>query len=124
MLEEIVSLTRLAQPLEERRLLSVFFGRIDPSRGKHPTRPDEVDIRAEIAKLESADLFIGQNYTQIEVYARMGSAKFCLVPKGKSAWSLRLYEALFANCVPVILSDHWEIPFSNFIDISEFVIKR
>eukprot|EP00397_Hematodinium_sp_SG-2012_P044376 GEMP01049554.1.p1 GENE.GEMP01049554.1~~GEMP01049554.1.p1 ORF type:complete len:314 (+),score=24.59 GEMP01049554.1:672-1613(+) len=123
MLEEGISLVRMAQPLSNRPLLSVFFGRIDPSRGKHPTRPHEVDIRVEIAKLESEDLFIGQNLSMVEVHQKMGQTKFCLIPKGKSAWSLRLYEALFANCVPVVLSDYWELPFENFINFSSFIIK-
>jgi len=123
MTEEIISLVRYARPLAEREILSVFFGRIDSSRGKHPERPDEVDVRAELAELESDDLFIGQSLSMAEVHQKMGLAKFCLVPKGKSAWSLRLYEALFANCVPVILSDHWELPFEKFIDFTRFVLK-
>merc|ERR1711907_357678 len=52
-----------------------------------------------------------------------GNARFCFVPKGKSAWSLRFFEALFANCVPVVLSDHWELPFEAFMPLPSFVVK-
>merc|ERR1712118_638366 len=64
-----------------------------------------------------------QNLSFPEMHAAMGNARFCFVPKGKSAWSLRFYEALFANCVPVVLSDHWELPFGDFLDVASFTIR-
>jgi len=66
---------------------------------------------------------VAQNLSLPEMHATMGNARFCFVPKGKSAWSLRFYEALFANCVPVVLSDHWELPYEEFLDVPKFVIK-
>eukprot|EP00933_Yihiella_yeosuensis_P025404 TRINITY_DN19738_c0_g2_i3.p1 TRINITY_DN19738_c0_g2~~TRINITY_DN19738_c0_g2_i3.p1 ORF type:complete len:588 (+),score=99.63 TRINITY_DN19738_c0_g2_i3:172-1764(+) len=120
---EILSLTQRARPLAEREHLVVFLGRIDPSRGSHPTSGG-VDVRAAIRKLHSEGrVFVAQNLSMPDMHAVMGNAKFCFVPKGKSAWSLRFYEALFANCVPVVLSDYWELPFESFLDIPSFVIK-
>ncbi len=49
--------------------------------------------------------------------------RFCLIPRGKSGWSIRFYEALFCGCVPVIVSDLWELPFDWFIDVTKFTIK-
>eukprot|EP00434_Breviolum_minutum_P018946 symbB.v1.2.016707.t2/scaffold1282.1/size127056/2 len=43
----------------------------------------------------------------------MGNAKFCLCPKGASSYTSRVFEALFAGCVPVILSDHVRLPFEG-----------
>eukprot|EP00392_Amoebophrya_sp_AT5.2_P000170 g170.t1 len=57
------------------------------------------------------------------MHAAMGNSKFCFIPRGKSAWSLRLFESLFTNCVPVLLSDKWELPFEDFLDTTKFVIK-
>jgi Exostosin family len=55
--------------------------------------------------------------------ALMGDARFCLVPRGQSAWTRRAFEAFFAGCVPVLLSDHVELPFEQFVDYSKMTIK-
>eukprot|EP00971_Amphidinium_carterae_P070035 1385809-Amphidinium_carterae.1 len=57
------------------------------------------------------------------MHGAYGKARFCFVPRGKSGWSLRLFEAMFAGCVPVILSDKWELPFEDFLDVTQAVIK-
>mmetsp|Transcript_10298 Transcript_10298/g.31034 ORF Transcript_10298/g.31034 Transcript_10298/m.31034 type:complete len:565 (-) Transcript_10298:21-1715(-) len=120
---EILSLTSQARPLSEREHLAVFLGRTDPSRGPHPATGG-VDVRGAIRKLHlEGKIFVGQNLSIPDMHGVMGNAKFCFVPKGKSAWSLRFYEALFANCVPVVLSDYWELPFQDFLDVPSFVIK-
>jgi len=122
---EIISLAATAKPLRERSHLAVFLGRTDASRGPHPSLGDEEpDVRGALRQLhEEGKIFVAQNLSFSEMHATMGDARFCLVPKGKSAWSLRFYEALFANCVPVVLSDHWELPFEDFLHLPSFVIK-
>jgi hypothetical protein len=124
---EVAALVQAALPLERRRTTAAFLGRIDPSRGVHPTvrsGADSVDVRALIGLLQGhPDVVIGGHFSVEEMYRVMGEARFCLVPKGKSAWSLRFYEALFAGCVPVVLSDHWELPFDAVLDHSQFFIK-
>lgn len=120
---EILSLSRASKPVSERHRLAVFLGHIDSSRGPHP-RQGGPDVRAAIRRLkEKGQIFVAQNLTFAEMHDVMGSAKFCFVPKGKSAWSLRFFEALFANCVPVVLSDFWELPFESLLDLPSFVIK-
>lgn len=120
---EILSLTSRAKPLAEREHMAVFLGRIDPSRGAHPTTGG-TDVRGALGRLHAeGKIFVGQNLSIGDMHAAMGNARFCFVPKGKSAWSLRFYEALFAGCVPVMLSDFWELPFEDFVDVSSFVIK-
>ena len=53
----------------------------------------------------------------------MSLSDFCLVPMGSTSWTLRLYDALFLGCVPVILSDHIALPFEERIDWSKLAIK-
>lgn len=43
----------------------------------------------------------------------LGESRFCLIPKGLGYWTHRLYEAIRAGCVPVILSDHVVLPFQG-----------
>lgn len=120
---EILSLTQQARPLAEREHLAVFLGRTDPSRGPHPAT-GEADVRGAIRRLHSeGKVYVAQNLSLPDMHAVMGNARFCFVPKGKSAWSLRYYEALFANCVPIVLSDYWELPFEAFLDVPSFTVK-
>jgi hypothetical protein len=52
--------------------------------------------RSQIHNAEEA--FVG--YTSLtDMHRLMGDSKFCFIPRGKSAWSLRFFEALFATCV-------------------------
>merc|ERR1711907_290330 len=108
----------------EREHLAVFLGRTDSSRGPHPATPGEADVRGALRRLHNdGKIFVAQNLSIPDMHGVMGNARFCFVPKGKSAWSLRYYEALFAGCVPVVLSDYWELPFEAFLDVPSFTIK-
>lgn len=50
----------------------------------------------------------------------MRSSKFCLHPAGDTPSSCRLFDAIVSHCVPVIISDHIELPFESELDYSEF----
>ena len=58
-----------------------------------------------------------------DYFDRIGQCHFCFVPKGLGYWSNRLYEVLFAGCIPVILSDGIELPFADFVKWESFSIK-
>ncbi|CAE8618003.1 unnamed protein product, partial [Polarella glacialis] len=66
---------------------------------------------------------IQEMYGPVGMQSLMGNSRFCLVPRGRAAWSVRFFEALWAGCVPVLLSDYYEPPFDALFDITEFVIK-
>ncbi|CAK9008449.1 Probable glucuronoxylan glucuronosyltransferase F8H (FRA8 homolog) (Protein FRAGILE FIBER 8 homolog) [Durusdinium trenchii] len=71
-----------------------------------------------------ANFSIGYRFTRItEYFERIGECHFCFAPKGLGYWSNRLYEVLFAGCIPVILSDHIGLPFDDFLDWSTFSLK-
>lgn len=52
----------------------------------------------------------------------MRSSKFCLHPAGDTPSSCRLFDAIVSHCVPVIVSDHIELPFEDELDYSKFSI--
>lgn len=74
-------------------------------------------------ELESDELFIKQDVPYSEAYHGSISSRFCLVPRGKSAWSSRFFRVLFAGCVPVLLNDYYEPPFEAFLDVTKWLIK-
>lgn len=52
----------------------------------------------------------------------MSEAVFCLAPRGLAAWSPRFDEALHAGCIPVLIADNYEPPFSRVLNYSSFSV--
>lgn len=57
------------------------------------------------------------NYIQ-----HMKSSKFCICPRGHEVNSPRIVEAIFHECVPVIISDNFVPPFFEVLDWESFAV--
>jgi hypothetical protein len=55
--------------------------------------------------------------------AEMRESQYCLAPGGVEGWSLRVFDAVAAGCVPVLMSDRSELPYEGQLDWSRFSVK-
>lgn len=103
---------------ESRDILMTFHGR-------HPGNSEvygHCKVRAELVDMADADGidiggFVG------DYLERKGRSHFCLIPGGTSPWTNHLYESFFCGCIPVILSDEYEVAFQHILDWPRFSIK-
>lgn len=105
-------------PYESRKTLLYFRGRT--------IRKDDGRIRVKLAKLLDgfADIHMEESRPSVSAIRAatqgMRSSKFCLNPAGDTPSSCRLFDAIISHCVPIIISDHIELPFEDEIDYREF----
>lgn len=94
-------------PVKQRSVLACFIG-----RGVYSDYTVTESYRGFLKNLIGADgFYIAEKHFAYDEILRI--SVFCLVPKGNGSWSHRLYEALLAGCIPVVLSDDVELPFPN-----------
>lgn len=62
---------------------------------------------------------ISRNMTYIQ---HMKNSKFCICPMGHEVNSPRIVEAIYYECVPVIIADNFVLPFSEVFDWSKFSV--
>ncbi|ONK56179.1 uncharacterized protein A4U43_C10F4950 [Asparagus officinalis] len=108
----------IPDPFESRPTLLFFRGRT--------IRKDEGIVRKRLAKILKGyddvrfeDSFANTDGIKASTEG-MRSSKFCLHPAGDTPSSCRLFDAIVSHCVPVIVSDHIELPFESELDYSQF----
>ncbi|KAF2579197.1 hypothetical protein F2Q68_00006547 [Brassica cretica] len=107
------------KPASQRHILAFFAG------GMHGylrplllqtwggNRDPDMKIFSEIPKSK------GKNKSYMEF---MKSSKYCICPKGHEVNSPRVVEALFYECIPVIISDNFVPPFFEVINWESFAV--
>jgi len=114
-----------SRPVDKRSLVMAWHGQHanaqDPEV-QHAYRITNETVRLSLLELGNLPkVSIGgptPNYAAV-----LGDAQFCLCPKGASSYTSRVFEALFAGCIPVILSDEVRLPFDKLVDWEKFSIR-
>jgi len=111
-------------------MLLFFAGADTPHKGLRWKVGEAMKRYAHIAGSGSAGIGIFQLFSSPSEYMpektyqqHMQSAAFCLVLKGDTHSSRRLFGAIANGCVPVIISDGILLPFVSFLRWSEFSVS-
>ena len=83
------------------------------------------DVRMKLVRMyrRDSEVHVRKEVPPSEYVDRMLTAKFCPVCGGFSQWTPRLAEAIYYECVPVILSPHMLPPWSGLLDWSTFAVR-
>ncbi|CAD7960736.1 unnamed protein product [Amoebophrya sp. A25] len=123
--KHVLGLLTFNRPIRARNIFASFAGKLWADVAEaYEVRSS---MKRELSQYEDCHIHAENSMAQLlrsrEMYALMGDSRFCLVPRGRAAWSVRFFETMWAGCVPVILSDHFETPFEGLFDVSKFAIK-
>ncbi|KAL0386323.1 UNVERIFIED_CONTAM: putative glycosyltransferase [Sesamum radiatum] len=104
---------KVLNPPNARNKLVFFAGRVQNSR-----------IRQQLLTLwgndTSFDIFSGHpSFSYEEGFRR---SKYCLHVKGYEVNTARISDAIHYGCVPVLISNYYDLPFANILDWSKFSI--
>jgi len=106
---------------EDREFLADFVGWNRPLHISDDGSKSPREVLLSMA--DNPNLHIRQDVPFDESLIGSSSSSFCFIPRGFSAWTSRIFRVLFANCIPVILNDRLEIPFSELLPVHEWTIK-
>ncbi|CAH8316921.1 unnamed protein product [Eruca vesicaria subsp. sativa] len=104
--------------VSQRPILAFFagnlHGRVRPQLLKHwRNKEDDMKIYGPLPHNVARKM----SYVQ-----HMKSSKYCLCPMGYEVNSPRIVEAIYYECVPVIIADNFVLPFSEVLDWSAFSV--
>lgn len=51
------------------------------------------------------------------------NARFCPQPTGVAGWSFRVQDAIYAGCIPILMSDGTHFPYADVLDWTRFSIR-
>ncbi|KAK1261349.1 putative glycosyltransferase [Acorus gramineus] len=107
------------KPVSQRSILAFFagnmHGRVRPMLLQYwgSGKDEDMKIYGPLPNRVSRKM----SYTQ-----HMKSSKFCICPMGYEVNSPRIVEAIYYECVPVIIADNFVLPFDEVLDWSAFSV--
>jgi len=91
------------------------------AKGSCPNR--DLDIEDVDKLADWGDMKYGDNFATNATYVSMRQSVFCLVPRGDTPSSRRLFDAVSAGCIPVIISDDYAPASQNALNYSRFSLR-
>lgn len=105
------------KPVSKRSILAFYagnmHGRVRPILNKYWGDDEDMRIYRRLPNRVSKNM----SYIQ-----HMKSSKFCICPMGYEVNSPRIVEAIYYECVPVIIADNFVLPFNEVLDWSAFSV--
>ncbi|XP_010552074.1 PREDICTED: probable glycosyltransferase At3g07620 [Tarenaya hassleriana] len=110
---EITDLTGGLDPVN-RTTLAFFAGKL---HGK--IRP----VLLNHWKEKDRDILVYENLPdELDYTGMMRKSRFCICPSGHEVASPRIPEAIYAGCVPVLISEYYVLPFSDVLEWDKFSV--
>ncbi|KAJ4831107.1 hypothetical protein Tsubulata_027027 [Turnera subulata] len=111
---EITNLTG-GLPPQNRTVLAFFaggmHGKLRPALFQHWKKKDK-------------DILVYETLPKGLIYHdMMKKSKYCICPSGHEVASPRIAEAIYAECVPVLISQHYIFPFMDVLNWDSFSVK-
>lgn len=115
----VYELRKWNRPTPQRDILVAFHGRHAANADTYANVTVRTRILEELGGLPGVSVggFI-EGYHEL-----LGRSIFCLAPRGITPWTIHLYVAILAGCIPIILSDDIELPFQEFVSWPTFSVK-
>ncbi|WJX93787.1 hypothetical protein P8452_75277 [Trifolium repens] len=102
-------------PLWNRTILAFFAGQM---HGK--IRP----VLFQHWKNKDKDMLVYEKLPEnVSYHETMKMSKYCICPSGWEVASPRIVEAIYAECVPIIISQQYVLPFSDVLNWDSFSIQ-
>eukprot|EP00927_Polykrikos_kofoidii_P041756 TRINITY_DN35608_c0_g2_i1.p1 TRINITY_DN35608_c0_g2~~TRINITY_DN35608_c0_g2_i1.p1 ORF type:complete len:456 (+),score=51.87 TRINITY_DN35608_c0_g2_i1:87-1370(+) len=114
----VLDLRRFNLEFEKRDVLFIFHGRTSQNTESYAN----VTVRTRILEYEGWPGVSVGGFVE-DYHELLGQSRFCLAPRGITPWTVHLYVAMLAGCIPVILSDAFELPFQDFLRWSDFSVR-